>query len=133
VRAGGHGDVTKTHIDWTMKKSNVPSHSSPILVDDLLYMAANASGVLTCVEAKTGNQVWQERVGGTFWAAPLYAGGRLYFFDAAGQGHVIAAGREWKKLATNKLDDGCRASPAVADNALFVRTLTHLYRIEERD
>jgi outer membrane protein assembly factor BamB len=132
VRAGGRGDVTKTHIDWTMKKSNVPSHSSPILVDDLLYMAANASGVLTCVEAKTGKQVWQERVGGTFWAAPLYAGGQLYFFDADGHGHVFAAGRTGKKLATNKLDDGCRASPAVAGNALFVRTLTHLYRIEER-
>jgi outer membrane protein assembly factor BamB len=133
VRAGGRGDVTNTHIDWTMRKGNVPSHSSPILVDDLLYMAANDSGILTCVEAKTGKQVWQERVGGKFWAAPLYAEGRLYFFDEDGNGHVIAAGLEWKKLATNKLNDGCRASPAVAGNALFVRTLTHLYRIETHD
>src|SRR5262249_47600006 len=107
--------------------------SSPILVDDLLYMAANDSGILTCVEAKTGKQVWQERVGGKFWASPLYADGRLYFFDEDGHGHVVAAGRQWKKLATNTLNDGCRASPAVPGNTLFVRTHTHLYRIEARD
>jgi outer membrane protein assembly factor BamB len=126
-------DGMRMHIDWTMNKGNVPSHPSPILVDDLLYMAANTSGVITCVEAKTGEVVSQQRVGGTYWASPIYADGRLYFFDEAGNGHVIAAGRTGKKLATNKLNDGCRASPAVAGNALFVRTLTHLYRMENKE
>ncbi len=110
----------------------MPSRSSPILVDDLLYMV-NKDGIVFCTEAKTGQSVWQERIGGMFWASPIYADGRLYFFDEDGRGHVIAAGRQWKKLATNKLDDGCRASPAVSGNALFVRTLTHLYRIENRE
>ena len=72
-------------------------------------------------------------LGGKFWASPLYASGRLYLFDEDGVSHVLAAGRTAKKLATNTLNDGCRASPAVAGKALFVRTLTHLYRIEERD
>jgi len=132
VHAGGHGDVTDTGIDWKVKnKSSVPSHSSPILVEDLLYMVSN-NGMVSCLEAKTGKTVWQERVGGNFWASPLYADGRIYLFDDSGLGHVVAAGRTWKKLATNKLDGGCRASPAAAGNALFVRTLTHLYCIENR-
>lgn len=132
VHAGGHGDITDSGIDWKVKnKGSVPSHSSPILIENLLYMVSN-NGIISCVEAKTGETVWQERVGGNYWASPLYADGRIYFFDETGQGHVIAAGRTWKKLATNKLDDGCRASPAAAGNALFVRTLTHLYRIESR-
>lgn len=132
VCGGGHGDVTATHIAWTLKKSCVPSRSSPILVGDLLYMV-NEGGIVSCLEAKNGAVVWQERVGGKFWASPLYAGGRLYLFDADGRGQVLAAGRTWQKLATNQLDAGCRASPAAAGNALFVRTLTHLYRIEQRD
>jgi outer membrane protein assembly factor BamB len=131
VRAGGRGDVTRTHIDWTMKKGWVPSRSSPVLVDDLLYLAND--GLVTCIEAKTGALVWQERLRGKFWASPLYANGRLYLFDEEGLGHVIAAGRTWKNWATNQLNDGCRATPAVSGNALFVRTLTHLYRIEQRD
>jgi hypothetical protein len=91
----------------------------------------NEAGIVSCLEARTGEPVWQERVGGKFWASPLYAAGRLYLFDEGGQGHVLAAGRSWKKMATNRLKDGCRASPAVSGRALFVRTLTHLYRIEE--
>ncbi len=130
VRDGGRGDVTATGIAWKVKsKSSVPSRSSPILVDDLLYMV-NEGGIVSCLEAKTGEPIWQNRLGGKFWASPLYADGRLYFFDEDGLGHVVAAGRTWKKLATNKLNDGCRASPAAAGKALFVRTLTHLYRIE---
>lgn len=133
ARPDGHGDVTATHIDWKAKnKNNIPSRSSPILVDDLLYMV-NEAGMVSCLEAKSGELVWQERLGGKFWASPLYASGRLYLFDEDGLGHVIAAGRTWKKLQTNQLDNGCRASPAVSGNALFVRTLTHLYRIEQRD
>jgi outer membrane protein assembly factor BamB len=133
VRPNGRGDITATHIAWKAKnKNSVPSRSSPILVGDLLYMV-HESGMVSCLEAETGELVWQERLGGKFWASPLYANGRLYFFDEDGQGHVLATGRTWKKPATNKLNDGCRASPAVSGKALFVRTLTHLYRIEERD
>jgi outer membrane protein assembly factor BamB len=131
VRPDGSGDVTKTHIDWTCNK-NVPSRSSPILVDDLLYFT-NESGVLSCIDVKTGEGVWQERLGGSFWASPIYADGRLYFFNDDGRTTVGEPGRTWKKLATNKLDDGCMGTPAVAGKSLFIRTKTNLYRIDKKD
>ena len=130
VRPEGRGDVTK-NIDWTFSK-NVPSRSSPILVDDLLYFT-NEGGMLTCIDAKSGDFVWQERLGGAFWASPVCADGRLYFFDNEGATTVGELGRTWKKLAANKLDDGCMGTPAVAGKSLFVRTKTHLYRIEKKD
>jgi outer membrane protein assembly factor BamB len=131
VRPDGAGDLTKTNIDWKYSK-NVPSRSSPILVDDLLYFA-NEGGMLSCIDAKNGDPVWQERLGGSFWASPVYADGRLYLFNDEGTTTVGEIGRTWKKLAANKLDDGCMASPAVAGKSLFVRTRTHLYRIEKKD
>jgi outer membrane protein assembly factor BamB len=85
------------------------------------------------VDARTGEPVWQGRLGGEYSASPVYASGRLYFFSQDGQSHVLQAGRSFKRLATNRLDDGCMASPAVAGDALFVRTKTHLYRIEGTD
>jgi hypothetical protein len=61
----------------------------------------------------------------------LVAGGRLYFFSEAGKTIVVAAGPEFKQLAENELGDGFMASPAVSGNALFLRSRTHLYRVEE--
>ncbi len=131
ARPDGRGDVTKTHIDWSTDKA-VPSRCAPVLADDLLVMN-NEGGIVTCLEAKTGAKVWQERLAGKFTASPVLAEGRLYYFSEGGPSYVVEAGRVWKKLASNKLDDGCMASPAVAGKALFVRTKTHLYRIEEKN
>lgn len=128
VRPDGQGDVTSTHVAWR-HNPGVPSRSSLLLAGDLLYMA-NESGRATCLEARTGRPVWDKRLGGEFWASPVFADGRLYFFDNAGTTTVLEPGREGRVLAVNRLDDGCMASPAVAGRALFVRTKTHLYRIE---
>lgn len=129
VRPEGRGDVTKTHIDWTLNK-NVPSRSSPVLVDGLLTMV-NEAGIASCVDVATGKVLWQERLAGPYMASPLWAEGRVYFFNENGVAHVGQAGKSWKLLATNKLDDGFMASPAVAGKSLFLRTRTHLYRVEE--
>ncbi|HXL08611.1 MAG TPA: PQQ-binding-like beta-propeller repeat protein, partial [Candidatus Bathyarchaeia archaeon] len=105
------------------------ARSSFLLVDDLLFMVSD-NGVVSCLEAKSGKEVWQHRVGGTYYASPIYAEGHLYFFDDGGDSHVLEAGRQPKVLAHNHLDAGCMASPAVAGKALFVRTKTHLVRVE---
>lgn len=130
LRPDGRGDVTATHIDWTCNRS-VPSRCSPLLVGDLLYMV-NEAGMASCLEAATGRAVWQQRLGGEFSASPVYAGGCLYFCNQEGKTYVMASGRVPKILAVNQLADGCMASPAVADGAIFMRTKSCLYRIQQK-
>jgi outer membrane protein assembly factor BamB len=132
IRPGGVGDLTASNVVWKMVKA-APSRPSLILIDDLLYMVSSV-GVASCVEAKTGRLVWQERLGGAYSASPVYADGRIYFFNHEGTATVVQPGRKYAVLAVNKLDgEDLMASPAVARKALFVRTRTHLYRIENRD
>ncbi len=128
VKPGGHGDVTKTHVAWRVMKA-AAKKPSLLLVDDLLYMN-NDGGIVTAIEAKTGKEVWSERIGGNYSASPIFANGHAYFFSEEGKATVIAPGREFKKVAENKLESGLMASPAVTDNALILRTKTHLYRVE---
>ncbi|HXG48564.1 MAG TPA: PQQ-binding-like beta-propeller repeat protein [Methylomirabilota bacterium] len=119
---------TQLRLAWKSKR-NVPSKPSLLLVGDLLFMVDDG-GIASCLEARTGAEVWRERIGGNYSAAPLYAAGRIYFFSEEGKTTVIAAGRQFRKLAENQLGDGFMASPAVAGRALFLRSRTHLYRIE---
>lgn len=130
VKPGGDGVVTDSHLVWSYKRV-VPKRASPILLGDLLFMVDDG-GIAACVEAKTGGEIWRDRVNGNYSASPVHADGKIWFFDEDGRGVVIEAGREFKILAENQLDAGCMASPAVSGNALFVRTKTHLYRIEEK-
>lgn len=126
----GTGDVTDTHIRW-METKAMPSKPSPLYVDGRLYVIHD-QGVATCLDAKTGEKVWQERVGGNYSASPIYGDGKIYFLCEDGRISVIEAGSEYKLLSENKLDDGILSSPAVAGPALLVRTRTHLYRIEDQ-
>jgi outer membrane protein assembly factor BamB len=130
VRTGGNGLITDTHIAWRVKRS-VSNKPSILLIDDLIYMIGDA-GVATCVEAKTGQQVWQQRIGGEYSASPVYADGKIWLFSEDGKTTAIKPGRIFETLAENKLDEGFLASPAIAGKAFFLRTRTHLYRIEKK-
>jgi outer membrane protein assembly factor BamB len=88
--------------------------------------------VAACLDAKTGEELWKQRLGGNFSASPIHAKGRIYFFDEKGKCTIIEAAPKYRMLAANSLDDGFMASPAVSGDALFLRTRTSLYRIEER-
>lgn len=129
VRLGGQGDVTATHVEWQYK-TQVPDVSSPILVDGRLYFVSD-KGVLTCVRAADGERVFVFRLGGNYSASPLYAGGRLYFCSKEGVTKVLAPGDKAEVVASNKLEAAILASPIAVDGALYLRTETHLYRIEE--
>jgi outer membrane protein assembly factor BamB len=126
----GSGDVTETHVRWLETKT-MPSKPSPIYSDGLIFVIHD-QGVATCLEAQTGEKVWQSRVGGNYSASPIIAGGRIYFASEEGKATVVAAAREYEVLGENQLDAGIMASPAVVDQALLLRTTTHLYRVEER-
>lgn len=129
VRPDGQGDVSATHVAWKVRKG-VSRTPSPLLVEGLIYTPGE-DGTVTCFEAKTGTQLWQEKTGCNSLSSPIYADGRLYFFGQKGQTVVIKPGRKCEILAQNTLGDGFMASPAVDGKALILRSRTVLYRVEQ--
>jgi len=129
LRPDGRGEVTEDRIVWRIN-TGMPATPSLLLIGDLLFMV-NDDGVAACVEAKTGEPVWKQRIDGDYSASPIYADGRIYFFNEEGTTTVIRPGRQCEILAVNKLSGRLMASPAVAGEAIFLRTDTHLYRIEQ--
>ena len=127
VRPDGAGDVTKTHIAWTLQRG-APYTPSPLLVGDELYVISDL-GILSCLDAKTGSVHWLQRIGGNHSASPTFADGRIYFLDEDGVATVISPGKIFRKLATNTLDGAMLASMAVSKQSIFIRTHTHLYRL----
>ena len=117
----------KPKIAWRFSKQ-APTMPSPLLVGDELYLIAE-KGVATCLDAKTGQTHWAERLGGNFCSSPLFADGRILIGNREGQTYVIAPGKMYKLLATNQLDGQIMATPAAVDTDLFVRTEKALYRI----
>ncbi|MDG2469110.1 MAG: PQQ-binding-like beta-propeller repeat protein [Pirellulaceae bacterium] len=140
VKAGGTGDVTQTNVLWSTKKA-IGSKPSQIVVDGLIFSAADKGGVVACIDAATGEHHWTERIGGEFTASPLYVSrksevsekgkGQVYFFDQKGNTTVVSASSDFKRLAVNQLADGCMASAAVSGDGLFVRTKSALYCLLE--
>jgi len=129
VKPDGQGDVTSSNVVWRVTRA-FPRMPSPVLVDDLLVMV-NDNGIASCVEAATGKELWQERLGSEVAASLLYADGRVYCLGQNGKTTVLKPGRKFQVLATNELPDGFMASPAVDGKALILRTRTALYRVEE--
>jgi outer membrane protein assembly factor BamB len=129
VTPSGIGDVTDTHVAWRNRRF-VPNMPSPLVVDGLLFMVSD-NGFATCLEAKTGRELWRERLraGGDHWASPLYADGKIYFSGKEGVVSVIAAAGEFRLLAENRFDASFIASPAVAGDAIILRSLRNLYCI----
>ena len=131
IRPNGSGNVTETHVAWSTKKST-PSIPSPIVVDDLLFMVTDNGGIVRCLDATTGEEIWKKRLGGDHWASPILANGRLYFVSKSGEVVVLSATREKPQvLAENRLNARFIASPAVASDSLLLRSTTHLYCIAE--
>jgi outer membrane protein assembly factor BamB len=130
IRPDGQGDVTRTHVAWTVRRY-VPHAPSPLLVGDELYMVSDR-GFASCLDAKTGRVYWQERLEGSYSASPVFAGGKIYFQNEEGVGTVVKAGRQFEGVAKNSLEERTLASYAAVDGALFLRTAKHLYRMEAR-
>jgi outer membrane protein assembly factor BamB len=129
IRLGRTGDLTGTDaIAWTYNKST-PYVPSPLLYDDRLYFFANNNGILTVLDAKTGNVlVDAERLNGiaNVYASPVGAAGRVYLVGRDGNALVLKKGDKAEVLATNKLNDRFDASPAVVGRELFLRGKQYL-------
>jgi outer membrane protein assembly factor BamB len=130
IRQGGTGDVTDTHVVWKITK-DVPLSASPVLVGDLLYTISD-KGVLLCIEGKTGEIVWTERLRGNYGPSLLNAENRIYILGMNGKTTIIEPGRTFRQLAVNELDGRFGASPVVAGKSLLLRSKTHLYLIRQK-
>jgi outer membrane protein assembly factor BamB len=127
VRPDGKGNVTKSHLAWTLTRA-APLTPSPLLVGDALYMVSDA-GIVSSVDAASGTIRWQHRLGAAVSASPVFADGHIYFLDEEGRTTVIDPGPVFQQVAINSLDGAALASMAVASQSFFIRTATHLYRI----
>ena len=119
----GDGDLA-----WRIRKG-VPNKPSVLLVNGLIFMIDDG-GIAACVDAATGAELWRHRVEGNFSAAPIYADGKIYVCSEEGKVAVLAPEKEFKLLAENRLGNGIMAAPIAVGRALFIRTKSDIYRIE---
>lgn|SRR5487761_1490691 len=130
VRPDGEGDVTDTRVVWKLERG-APLNPSPLVVGEELYLVSD-QGIASCLDAKSGDKHWQKRVPGNYSASPLFADGKIYFTNEQGLTTVIEPGKQYRELAANQLEGETLASLAVSGKALFLRSETHLYRIEQK-
>ncbi|MFN3324372.1 MAG: PQQ-binding-like beta-propeller repeat protein [Bryobacteraceae bacterium] len=133
VRHGGRGDLTENNVVWSMQKF-LPNVPSPLLYEGVLYIVKDG-GILTALDPKTGKIHKQGRLTGavdTYYASPVGAAGKVYFLSQQGKAVVLKAGKQWEILAVHDMGEECFATPAIADDRLYLRTRTALYCFEER-
>ena len=124
------GEVPKSKLLWHVE-TGAPYTSSMVYDGGLLYMATEM-GIVTCIDAKTGERVWRERLGGIYSASPVAADGKIYLVGETGETLVLRSGRKPDVLARNKLDMRVIASPAISGGRIFVRGDRHLVAIETK-
>ena len=124
IKVDGTGDVTDSHVVWTCEKQ-VPEISSPLASGGEIYFVSS-KGVATCLDAKTGEPLWQQRLGGNFAASPLLADDKLYFTSQEGITTVLKPGRKYEELARNQLFGQTLASLAISGDSLLIRTQSQL-------
>ena len=125
----GKGRLRDDQVVW-QRSISIPHVSSPLLVGRELFVVHDG-GVASCVDALTGKEHWRERLGGNHDSSPVEIRGRIYFCNREGKTTIAAASDKFEVLAINQLKGTFKASPAIADGALFLRSDTHLYRIEK--
>lgn len=107
---------------------SAPLCTTPLVKDRLLFLWSD-EGIVTCANVATGEIIWRERVGGTFYGSPVSAGGKLYCVSANGDMVVLAASAKYEMLARIPLGEGSHSTPALARGAMFIRTFTQLFSI----
>ncbi len=131
--AGAQGELEATEaVAWT-RDHDTPYVPSPLLYDDRLYFLKVNTGILTCLDAATGKVLYQQRLDGisNVYASPVGAAGRVYLAGREGTVLVLEHGDAYKVLASNTLDEGFDASPAIAGGELYLRGAKHLYSLTE--
>ncbi len=127
VDPDGKGDIAASNILWRVRFP-VLQLLTPLVKDGLIY-TVDSEGTLLCMDAKTGETVWSEKLKGKYNSSPVYIAGHIYFNSIRGETLVIKEGRELKMVAQNSLDGEIWATPAVVNGAILMRTSKYLYKI----
>jgi outer membrane protein assembly factor BamB len=127
VIALNYAGVKTPEIVWRNNK-NAPKMCSPVITNGLLFYVDDG-GIVSCVDPKTGESLYKERIGGKYSASPIVADGQIYFASREGVVTVIPASKDFKILAQNTLEGALMASPIAVDGTLYLRTDKALYRI----
>lgn len=124
IRPGGTGDITETHLVWRNKRG-APHVPSPLYHDGRLYFTSD-TGIAVCLEATTGDTLWQKRLRGRFSASPLLLGTTILFLNEDGVSYMVESAPEFHLIGENRLDAITLATPAILDGRIYFRTETHL-------
>ena len=136
-RPGAVGDISlkpgeekNAFLAWTTPKGS-PYTPTPIIYGDLLYVLAD-NGVLSAYDAKTGENIYQQRLPTSFSASPVAADGKLYLSSEDGDVFVVKAGRQYELISRNTMGQALMATPALTDGMLIVRAGDAIYALGER-
>ena len=129
IRPDGKGDVTKTHIVWSVEVTT-PSIASPLSNGKSIFLLMGDLS-LGCFNASDGAGLWQKDMGKFFQASPSLAADKLYLLNEKGEMFIVEAGTEYKELAKNQLGEDCFASPAFVNGRIYIRSEKHLFCIGE--
>lgn len=115
------------HERWR-NPSNTPDVSCPLVHDGLVYLCRETGGVVHCLEAATGKELYTERIhSAKYRASPVYADGKVYLTSRDGYVTTLKAGPKFEVLAENRLGDDVTASPAISNGRIYVRGFQALY------
>jgi outer membrane protein assembly factor BamB len=127
VRPGSRGQGTPPTLAYAVTKA-IPMVPTPLVKDGRLFLWAD-DGVVSCLRVSTGEEVWRERVGGTYYASPVWVDHRLYNVSRTGEVVVLAAGDQFQVLSREPLGEPSCATPAVAGGVMYLRTSSHLFSL----
>jgi outer membrane protein assembly factor BamB len=130
VKPGAKGILPEgsAHELWR-KTKGAPDVPSPLVHNGLVYLCRE-NGILQCWEAKTGRELYQERLfSDRYRASPVYVDGKVILSSRNGTFSVVKAGPRFQLLASNTLPDAFTASPAISDGRIYLRGFSHLYAI----
>ena len=105
-----------------------PLCTTPVAKDGLLFMWTD-TGIAACADATTGEIHWRERIGGNYYSSPIVVGDYLLNISTSGDVVILAAGKDFRRLAKNDLGEGSHSTPAMVDGVLYLRTFTKLFAI----
>jgi len=125
----GTDDIGKTNVLWRIQ-TPILQLSTPVIKDGLIY-TIDTKSILMCIDAKSGEIIWSERLKGKFNASPIYAAGRVYVSSTRGEVIVIKAGKKLEIIAENKLEGEIWTTPVILNNNILIRTSEYLYKIGE--